>query len=138
MPFQATIERPVEVYGIGLHTAVKGHLRLAPAPVDSGIVFHRTDLENFAIEAHVRYNLRSRYRKRMVFYYNRSSYQAADEFQTFQDEWDLTDLRSVGPGTWPLNVQAGKNTPGAISISRSTATISYSRSSDPPSRGVSR
>ena len=54
MPFQATIERPVEVRGIGLHTAVKGHLRLTPAPVDTGIVFHRTDLENFAIEAHVR------------------------------------------------------------------------------------
>ena len=30
--------------------------------------------------------------------------------------------RSVGPGTWPLNVQAGKKIPGAISISRSTAT----------------
>ena len=30
--------------------------------------------------------------------------------------------RSVGPGTWPLNVHAGKKMPGAISISRSTAT----------------
>jgi UDP-3-O-[3-hydroxymyristoyl] N-acetylglucosamine deacetylase len=54
MPFQATIERAVEVHGIGLHTAVKGRLRLTPAPVDTGIVFQRTDLENFAIEAHVR------------------------------------------------------------------------------------
>lgn len=47
---------------------------------------------------HVRYNLRSRYGKKMVFYYNRASFQAAPEFQVFQDEWDLTDFRSVGPG----------------------------------------
>lgn len=49
-------------------------------------------------ERHVNYNLRSRYGKKMVFYYNRASYQAAPEFQTFQDEWDLTDYRTVGPG----------------------------------------
>lgn len=54
MSFQATIERPVEVSGIGLHTAVKCRLRLAPAPADTGIVFRRLDLENFEIEAHVR------------------------------------------------------------------------------------
>jgi UDP-3-O-[3-hydroxymyristoyl] N-acetylglucosamine deacetylase len=44
----------VEVAGIGLHTAVKGRLRLVPAPVDTGIVFRRTDLDNFVVEAHVR------------------------------------------------------------------------------------
>jgi len=49
-------------------------------------------------ERHVRYNLQSRRGKQMVFYYNRASYQAAPEFQTFQDEWDLTDFRTVGPG----------------------------------------
>ena len=48
--------------------------------------------------AHVRYNLRGRYGTKMVFYYNRASYQAADEFQTFQDEWGLSDYRTVGPG----------------------------------------
>ncbi|MFC1715201.1 glycoside hydrolase domain-containing protein [Candidatus Poribacteria bacterium] len=53
-------------------------------------------LERF--DRHVRYNLRSRYDKRMIFYYNRASYQAADEFQTFQDEWSLKDYRTVGPG----------------------------------------
>ena len=53
MPFQTTIQRPVEVDGIGLHTAVPGHLKLAPAPADTGIVFRRTDLDNFPIEAHV-------------------------------------------------------------------------------------
>ncbi len=53
MPFQTTIHRSVEIDGIGLHTAVPGHLRLAPAPADTGIVFRRTDLDNFPIEAHV-------------------------------------------------------------------------------------
>lgn len=43
--------RPVSAEGIGLHTGVFGHIRLAPAPADAGIVFRRTDLENFSIEA---------------------------------------------------------------------------------------
>ena len=30
------------------------HLRLVPAPADTGIVFRRVDLDNFEIEAHVR------------------------------------------------------------------------------------
>ena len=54
MSFQATLERAVEVEGIGLHTAVRGHLRLVRAPADTGIVFRRTDLDNFPIEAHVK------------------------------------------------------------------------------------
>jgi UDP-3-O-[3-hydroxymyristoyl] N-acetylglucosamine deacetylase len=53
MPFQTTIQRAAEVAGVGLHTAVPGHLRLVPAPADTGIVFRRTDLDNFPIEAHV-------------------------------------------------------------------------------------
>jgi UDP-3-O-[3-hydroxymyristoyl] N-acetylglucosamine deacetylase len=53
MPLQTTINQTVEVTGIGLHTAVRGHLRLAPAPADTGIVFRRTDFDNFPIEAHV-------------------------------------------------------------------------------------
>jgi len=53
MPFQTTIAREVEASGVGLHTAVPGHLRLVPAPADTGIVFRRTDLDNFPIEAHV-------------------------------------------------------------------------------------
>jgi UDP-3-O-[3-hydroxymyristoyl] N-acetylglucosamine deacetylase len=48
---QTTIQRPVETSGIGLHTAVPGHLRLVPAPADTGIVFRRVDLDNFEIEA---------------------------------------------------------------------------------------
>ena len=54
MAIQTTIERPVEVKGIGLHTAVRSRLRLVPAPADTGIVFRRTDLDNFEIEAHAR------------------------------------------------------------------------------------
>ena len=54
MPFQTTIERPVEASGIGLHTAVQSHLKLVPAPADTGIVFRRVDLDNFTIEAHGR------------------------------------------------------------------------------------
>ncbi len=52
MSTQTTIERPVETSGIGLHTAVPGHVRLVPAPPDTGIVFRRVDLDNFEIEAH--------------------------------------------------------------------------------------
>jgi UDP-3-O-[3-hydroxymyristoyl] N-acetylglucosamine deacetylase len=54
MSHQLTIQRPAEIEGVGLHTAVRCRLRLLPAPADTGIVFRRTDLENFAIEAHVR------------------------------------------------------------------------------------
>jgi len=54
MPYQITIQRPVETEGVGLHTAVRCHLRLVPAPADTGIVFRRVDLDNFEIEAHVR------------------------------------------------------------------------------------
>src|SRR5271168_5186554 len=54
MPYQLTIQRPVETRGIGLHTAVRCHLRLVPAPADAGIVFRRVDLDNFEVEAHVK------------------------------------------------------------------------------------
>ena len=54
MSLQTTIQRPVEVRGIGLHTAVPGLVRLMPAPADTGVVFRRVDLDNFEIEAHGR------------------------------------------------------------------------------------
>src|SRR6266446_2729603 len=50
--FQSTIHRAVETQGVGLHTGVYGHIRLVPAPADTGIVFRRVDLDNFLIEAH--------------------------------------------------------------------------------------
>jgi UDP-3-O-[3-hydroxymyristoyl] N-acetylglucosamine deacetylase len=49
--YQNTIHHEVSTEGVGLHTGVFGHLRLSPAPADTGIVFRRTDLDYFAIEA---------------------------------------------------------------------------------------
>src|ERR1700704_1760450 len=49
--FQTTIGNPASAEGVGLHTGVYGHIRLVPAPADTGIVFRRVDLDNFAIEA---------------------------------------------------------------------------------------
>ena len=48
---QTTIAKPVSAEGVGLHTGVYGHIRLVPAPADTGIVFRRVDLDNFLIEA---------------------------------------------------------------------------------------
>jgi UDP-3-O-[3-hydroxymyristoyl] N-acetylglucosamine deacetylase len=48
---QTTISNPTSAEGVGLHTGVYGHIRLVPAPADTGIVFRRVDLDNFAIEA---------------------------------------------------------------------------------------
>jgi UDP-3-O-[3-hydroxymyristoyl] N-acetylglucosamine deacetylase len=49
--FQSTIARESSAEGVGLHTGVHGHIRLLPAPADTGIVFRRVDLDNFTIEA---------------------------------------------------------------------------------------
>jgi UDP-3-O-[3-hydroxymyristoyl] N-acetylglucosamine deacetylase len=49
--FQTTISKPVGAEGVGLHTGVYGQIRLLPAPADTGIVFRRSDLDNFLIEA---------------------------------------------------------------------------------------
>jgi UDP-3-O-[3-hydroxymyristoyl] N-acetylglucosamine deacetylase len=52
--FQRTIVRAVETQGVGLHTGVDSKVRLVPAPADTGIVFRRSDLDYFRIEAHGR------------------------------------------------------------------------------------
>src|SRR2546429_5591201 len=49
--FQTTIAKESLAEGVGLHTGVYGHVRLMPAPAETGIVFRRVDLENFPIEA---------------------------------------------------------------------------------------
>jgi len=49
--FQTSIVRSTSAEGVGLHTGVYGHIRLVPAPADTGIVFRRIDLDNFPIEA---------------------------------------------------------------------------------------
>lgn len=51
MANQHTIAAPVSASGIGLHTGVKVNLRLCPAHANTGILFRRTDLEGFIIEA---------------------------------------------------------------------------------------
>ena len=49
--YQRTLRGAVDFQGIGLHTGYPVQLRLVPAPEDTGIVFRRTDLRNFEIEA---------------------------------------------------------------------------------------
>ena len=48
---EQTIAAPIEVSGIGLHSGAPVTMRLLPAPAGSGIVFRRTDLDNFEIPA---------------------------------------------------------------------------------------
>lgn len=48
---ETTLGRPVAARGIGLHSGVPVSIRVLPAPAGSGIVFERTDLENFRIAA---------------------------------------------------------------------------------------
>ncbi len=42
---QRTLNNTIRATGVGLHTGEKVYLTLKPAPVDSGIVFRRTDLD---------------------------------------------------------------------------------------------
>jgi UDP-3-O-[3-hydroxymyristoyl] N-acetylglucosamine deacetylase len=49
--FETTIQRSVEVQGVGLHSGVPVAVRIRPAPAATGIVFLRTDLDNFPIAA---------------------------------------------------------------------------------------
>ncbi len=51
MRFETTIQRPVQATGVGLHSGVKVNIRICPAPASTGLVFLRTDLNNFAIPA---------------------------------------------------------------------------------------
>lgn len=51
MSFEQTISSPVGTKGIGLHSGVPVNLRIVPAPVGTGIVFRRTDLDGFLVEA---------------------------------------------------------------------------------------
>ena len=59
--FQQTISASVEASGIGLHSAAPVRIRLLPAPANSGIVFRRTDLDNFEIPASWKYIARVSY-----------------------------------------------------------------------------
>lgn len=46
-----TIRSEVDFHGIGLHSGAPVSMKLIPAPAGSGIVFRRTDLDNFEIPA---------------------------------------------------------------------------------------
>ena len=48
---EQTIESSLEFSGVGLHSGAPVTMRLLPAPAGSGIVFRRTDLDNFEIPA---------------------------------------------------------------------------------------
>ncbi len=43
---QRTLKNTIRATGVGLHTGNKIYLTLRPAPIDTGIVFRRVDLEN--------------------------------------------------------------------------------------------
>jgi UDP-3-O-[3-hydroxymyristoyl] N-acetylglucosamine deacetylase len=51
LKYQRTIRKKISFEGIGLHTGYHVRFNLVPAPEDTGIVFRRTDLKNFPIEA---------------------------------------------------------------------------------------
>ena len=48
---EQTVAAPLEFTGVGLHSDAPVTMRLLPAPAGSGIVFRRTDLDNFEIPA---------------------------------------------------------------------------------------
>jgi UDP-3-O-[3-hydroxymyristoyl] N-acetylglucosamine deacetylase len=48
---EQTIAEPIDFTGIGLHSGVEVSMRLLPAPGGSGVVFRRTDLDDFEIPA---------------------------------------------------------------------------------------
>ena len=61
MRFETTVQRPVEASGVGLHSGVPVKIRILPAPVSTGIVFVRTDLDDFQIPASWRHVARVSY-----------------------------------------------------------------------------
>lgn len=61
MRFETTVQRAVEAKGIGLHSGVQVNIRISPAPVSTGIVFLRSDLDNFPIPASWRHVARVSY-----------------------------------------------------------------------------
>jgi UDP-3-O-[3-hydroxymyristoyl] N-acetylglucosamine deacetylase len=59
--FETTVMRPVGASGVGLHSGVPVSIRILPAPVSTGIVFQRKDLDNFQIPASWRHVARVSY-----------------------------------------------------------------------------
>lgn len=51
MPNQHTLNEPIAFSGIGLHTGCTVSMTLHPAPPGTGVMFRRTDLDGFPVEA---------------------------------------------------------------------------------------
>jgi UDP-3-O-[3-hydroxymyristoyl] N-acetylglucosamine deacetylase len=49
--YERTIRKPADCSGVGLHSGAPVHLRILPAAPGTGIVFRRTDLDGFEVEA---------------------------------------------------------------------------------------
>jgi UDP-3-O-[3-hydroxymyristoyl] N-acetylglucosamine deacetylase len=61
MRFETTLNHPVSISGVGLHSGVPVNMRVLPAPPSTGIVFQRTDLDNFRIPASYKHVARVSY-----------------------------------------------------------------------------
>ena len=61
MKHETTIQRAVACKGVGLHSGVAVKMRIVPAPAATGIVFRRTDLDNFEVPASWKYVQRVSY-----------------------------------------------------------------------------
>jgi UDP-3-O-[3-hydroxymyristoyl] N-acetylglucosamine deacetylase len=61
LQFESTVQQPVSATGVGLHSGVPVSIAIHPAPPGAGIVFRRTDLDNFQIPASWRYVQRVSY-----------------------------------------------------------------------------
>jgi UDP-3-O-[3-hydroxymyristoyl] N-acetylglucosamine deacetylase len=59
--FETTIHQPVAASGVGLHSGVAVRICIKPAKAGTGIVFIRTDLDNFPIPASWRHVARVSY-----------------------------------------------------------------------------
>ena len=49
--FQQTVAAELGFNGVGLHSGAPVNLKILPAPADTGVIFKRVDLDNFAIGA---------------------------------------------------------------------------------------
>jgi len=96
--------------------------RLSDEQIEQAVAIGRPHFEPFGeravkgFEWAARLNLRNRYGKKMIFYYNRCSTAADQELQTFMDEWGMEDYN----GRW-----RGINRLSEIMIVPSESYIDY-------------
>ena len=65
--FEHTIRNPVSTRGIGLHYGVDASVRLMPAKAGTGLVFVRTDLDDFEIPASWRHVAKLEFATRLLY-----------------------------------------------------------------------